>query len=96
MNILDSTSATEKDLVRRIVDNYRGGYENIKTDKHSILDSPGSWLHSLFYDFHLSNSSCCINFSNKDDQLWATYVLPKGDDANDFFSTYQYQKSIIF
>lgn len=96
VNILDSASATEKDLVRRIVDNYRGGYENIKTDKHSILDSPGCWLHSLFYDFHLSNSSCCINFSNKDDQLWATYVLPKGDDANDFFQRINIKKASFF
>lgn len=96
MNILDSASATEKELVRRIVDNYRGGYKNIKEDKHSILDSPGCWLHSLFYDFHISNSSCCINFSNKDNQLLATYVLPKGDDANEFFQRINIKKASFF
>ncbi|MBD5241905.1 MAG: hypothetical protein HDS59_07495 [Barnesiella sp.] len=96
MNILDSASSTEKELVRRIVDNYRGGYENIKADKHSILDSPGCWLHSLFYDFNLSASSCFINFSNKDNQLLATYVLPKGDDASDFFQQINIKKASFF
>lgn len=96
MNILDSASATEKELVRRIVDNYRGGYENIKADKHSIIDSPGCWLHSLFYDFNLSGSSCCINFSNKDDQLLATYVLPKGNDASEFFQHINIKKASFF
>lgn len=96
MNILDSASSTEKELVRRIVDNYRGGYENIKADKHSILDSPGCWLHSLFYDFNLSASSCFINFSNRDNQLLATYVLPKGDDANEFFQQINIKKASFF
>lgn len=96
MNILDSASVTEKELVRRIVDNYRGGYENIKTDKHSILDSPGCWLHSLFYDFPLSDNSCCISFTNNNGQLMATFVLPKGDDANEFFQRVNLKKASFF
>lgn len=96
MNILDSASATEKELVRRIVENYRGGYKNIKEDKHSILDSPGCWLHSLFYDFYLSDSSCCINFSNEDNQLMATFVLPKCDDSDEFFQRINIKKASFF
>ncbi len=93
MNILDSASQTEKELVLRIVDNYRGTYKNMQADCNSIFGSPGCWLHSLFYDSNLSPLSCNIIFSDNNGRLWATFVLSKEEDANDFFQRINLKKA---
>lgn len=96
MNILDSISDIEKELIIRIVDNYRCSYNKIKEDSKSIFNSPGCWLHSLFFDINFNENSCSISFTRKDGKLQATFVLKKENDSNVFFQRINLKKATFF
>lgn len=93
MVYLEYLSQEDKELIGHIVDCYLLSYRDMKENIHSIYNSPGVWLHSIFNDYKESDNKCLISLADKDGELVASFYIKNSKDSNHFFQMLNLKKA---
>lgn len=93
MTRLETLTAQDKALIKRIVDNYIYSLEDMKSNSLSYSNAPGSCLYSLFINFDNNGNYCSISLSNREGKLNARFTLPKTSDPNKYFQSLNLRKA---